>query len=139
MLISTINFGIKLYENLKNSYLISIFLMLWVSSLALSDAKQLLKNAEYLYSNGNYPLALNLYQEIHKKFPYYFSTSEVICRIVEVEVRLARYREAIVVFDRNKIKYSNNKCFDSMLYWSGIAFYELGKYKNSALNFSKLL
>ena len=39
--------------------------------------------------------------------------------------------------NRNKIKYSNNKCFDSMLYWSGIAFYELGKYKNSALNFSK--
>ena len=108
MLSLIINFGIRFFGYLKKHYLISIFFIISVNSFALSDADELLEKAEYFYLNGKFTLALNSYQELYKKFPYYFSMSDVICRIVEVEVRLGRHQEAIVIFNRDQLKYSNS-------------------------------
>jgi tetratricopeptide (TPR) repeat protein len=112
--------------------------VLFLSILSIY-AQSSYERGERLYLEGNYPLALDAFDDFLRSNPDSPLVADAQFRRAQILFHLKRFREADELFQRIEVRYSSTQFYPSLPFWSGITAYGLKDYGRADLLLSKYL
>lgn len=102
-----------------------------------ADESELIKEAAQRMSEGEYELAMQVYDAFITRYPNSESIADVHYGRGVSLYYLGRYEEALGTFDLIENRYGLASFRDELPYWTGLVRYQLGDYQAAALDFKR--
>ncbi len=117
-----------------------ILLLIVAAALwAQTGERQLLQEAEGRYQNGDYELALDLYNSFLKEYPLSSSVPDVQFRRAVSMFRIGQTLAAMELFKKIQVRYPQTRFLPYVPFWLGLAEYQLKEYSQAVQSFDAYL
>ena len=119
--------------------LILLFLLSAFFLHAQAEDRGLFREAESRLENGDYLLALELYQNITRTYPLSSYIPDSQFRIAQCSYYLGKYSDALAQLDRTAHRYAGTRFISVVPFWRGMSLYRLERYPEAVAAFSEYL